>query len=66
MLFGPDDLEIARQVFDVIVGDEPKRALALAPLVQWPTTAWSAFKDTMRTVGFDFRNPRHLTALQSL
>lgn len=66
MSFNPDELEIARQVFEVIVGDEPKRALALAPVVQWPTTAWSVFTNTMQTVGFDFRNPRHLTALQSL
>jgi hypothetical protein len=64
--FSPGDLEIARQVFDAIVGNEPNRALALAPVIQWPPTAWSAFKDAMRTAGFDVRNPKHLTALQSL
>jgi len=65
-VIAPEDLEVARTVFDVIVGGEPHRALALDPVVRWPRTAWSAFSDCMRAAGFDFHNPGHLAALQSL
>jgi hypothetical protein len=66
MLIAPADLEIARAVFDVIVAGEPSRALALEPVIRWPTGAWAAFTDIMRIAGFDFHNPNHLAALQSL
>jgi hypothetical protein len=65
-VIAPGDLEVAKTVFDVIVGGEPSRALALDPVIRWPGSAWSAFGDCVRLAGFDFRNPNHLAALQSL
>jgi hypothetical protein len=66
MIFTEESMESAQEVFDVIVQGQPKRALALEPVIRWPTTAWFAFTDTMRLAGFDFHNPDHLAALQSL
>jgi hypothetical protein len=65
-VIAPGDLEIAKTVFDVIVGGEPSRALALDPVIRWPGSAWAAFTECMRHAGFDFHNPNHLAALQSL
>ena len=66
MEIDPDDLEIADMVFEAIVGDQPKRALALDPVIRWPASAWTAFTEVIRISGFDIHNPQHLAALQSL
>jgi hypothetical protein len=66
MEIDPDDLEIADAVFEAIVGDHLSRALALDAVVRWPASAWSAFTDIIEITGFDFHNPQHLAALQSL
>ena len=66
MPFAAEDLEIARTIFNAIVEGQPNRALGLDAVIRWPASAWLAFADVMRTAGFEFRNPRHLAALQSL
>jgi hypothetical protein len=66
MPFAPSDLEIARPLFDALVGDDPRRALALDPVLRWSADFWSAFADTLRETGFSPKNPGHLAALQSL
>ncbi|HUN70657.1 MAG TPA: hypothetical protein VMU46_17825, partial [Burkholderiales bacterium] len=65
-VFAPNDMLVAQAVFEAIVGEQPRRALALEPVVRWPRSAWLAITDCMRAAGFDNRNPGHLAALQSL
>ena len=65
-MFAPNDMVVAQAVFEAIVGEQPRRALALEPVVRWPRSAWLAITDCMRAAGFDYRNPGHLAALQSL
>ena len=66
MPFTPLDLEIARPVFEALIDGDPKRALALEPVLRWPADDWTALASTLRETGFDPKKPGHLTALQSL
>ena len=66
MAYTPLELEIARPVFEALVDGDPKRALALDPVLRWPKDAWSALASTIKQTGFDPKRPGHLTALQSL
>lgn len=64
--YTPLDLEIARPVFEALIDGDPKRALALEPVLRWPADDWTALASTLRETGFDPKKPGHLTALQSL
>ena len=66
MVFDPQDLAVAKTVFEAVVGAEPKRALALEPVIRWSADAWRALAATLQKAGFDPRKPAHLAALQSL
>ena len=65
-MFSDGDLEIATKVFALIVGDNPARALALAPVCQWSAGYWTDHASALLACGFDRLRPGHLTALQWL
>ena len=64
--FSPDELEVARAVFSVIFGDDPRRALPTKPVLRWPGEFWIEFAPELLECGFDKTNPGHLAALQCL
>ncbi len=66
MPFKPETLDLVRPLFEAIVAGEPKRALALDPVIRWQLSAWIAFEDTIFATGFEISNPEHLAALQYL
>ena len=64
--FSPEDMEIARAAFRLIVDDDPRRALRLDAVLRWREPAWAEFEHGLRESGFDRTNPGHLAALQWL
>ena len=64
--FSPEDLEIAKLAFALVVGDDPRRALRLDAVLRWRDAAWDEFDEGLRKCGFDRTSPGHLAALQWL
>jgi len=64
--YTPLELEIARPVFEALVGGDSKRALTIQPVLRWSAEAWTALAPILKKAGFDPKKPGHLTALQSL
>lgn len=66
MPFDQAALRAATSLFEVIVGNDQRRALALDPVLRWTEGYWAALNEAIQMAGFEIQNPRHLAALQHL